>query len=122
MAQLFLGKVPLLAAEPHEIAESLVQSIQITVLHYCIMPLPAPRCQFRKVSAKRANENAGTESHRHLNADADRALRVAEADTDRTSRMRTRQRDVDPAAARVCASRRVDQALHTISLGHPGCR
>src|SRR4029434_6308930 len=62
MAQLFLGKVPLLAAEPHEIAESLVQSIQITVLHYCIMPLPAPRCQFRKVSAKRANENAGTES------------------------------------------------------------
>jgi hypothetical protein len=62
MAQLFLGKVPLLAAEPHEIAESLVQSIQITVLHYCIMPLPAPRCQFRKVLAKRANGNAVADS------------------------------------------------------------
>src|SRR5262249_62268339 len=46
------------------------------------------------------------------------ALRLAEAGAGKIRRMRRRRRHIDPAAARVRASRRVDQALHTISLGH----
>src|SRR5262249_28108021 len=48
------------------------------------------------------------------------ALRFAEVGTDKIGRMPDRPRDVDPAAGCVCASRRVDQALHTISLGDAG--